>query len=151
MPTIRSTGCRMTTLGLHRIECGLPGVGAAFVLTDKDPHFVIDVDKCRDPVTGDYDERVKRIAGFFPGAMIEVSTSGTGIHIWGVCEDGLAETYMNRVKDEYEFYYGKRFMCLGSEWRKGNPDIDWTPTLRTFLTPRENATVTSLPETGPGT
>ncbi len=122
------------------------GLLVGFVLTGTDPYFVLDIDDCRDPVTGTYDERAKDAGTRFSGAMIEISHSGTGIHIWGCCEDGLAETYMNKAGG-LEFYQAGRFIALGSG-AMGDSSIDWTGTLKEILTPRPDASDTEVPETG---
>lgn len=55
--------------------------GVGFVFTPDDPYIGIDLDKCRDPETGELAEWAAEIVGTFPGAYVEASPSGTGVHI----------------------------------------------------------------------
>jgi putative DNA primase/helicase len=58
---------------------GYDGVG--FVFSSGDPYAGVDLDKVRDPETGELQERAQRVVDAFPGAYTEVSPSGTGVHI----------------------------------------------------------------------
>jgi primase-polymerase (primpol)-like protein len=62
------------------------GFHVGFVLTKNDPYFLLDLDDVRDPVTGEWDNRSQQVAALFPGAAMEVSYSGTGMHIYGRCD-----------------------------------------------------------------
>lgn len=55
--------------------------GVGFVFTPDDPYLGIDLDKCRDPETGALADWAAEIIDLFPGAYVEASPSGTGIHI----------------------------------------------------------------------
>lgn len=113
------------------VATGLP---VGLVLTDNDPYFLLDLDDCRDPATGQWDAEALRIAGMFPGACMEVSVNGTGLHIMGVC-DPLA---LGPRKHKFgsaarggtwiEFYSTKRFVALG-QGMQGNINLDWTAVL----------------------
>jgi len=58
---------------------GFDGIG--FVLSSGDPFCGIDLDSCRDSETGEIEEWVQKIIDGFAGAYIDVSPSGTGLHI----------------------------------------------------------------------
>ncbi|SHK38592.1 hypothetical protein SAMN05444000_12726 [Shimia gijangensis] len=121
------------------------GFGVGFVITENDPYFIVDIDGCRDPITGTPNELAKKWSGILPGAAVEISRSGTGYHFWGCCEAGLSEHYYNR-KNGIEFYQGKRYVALGSQMQ-GEIGIDWSAQLRANLTPRPETS--TLPEEGP--
>ena len=54
--------------------------GVGFVFCSGDPFAGIDLDKCRDPETGELEEWAAEIVEAFDG-YAEVSPSGTGVHI----------------------------------------------------------------------
>ena len=59
-----------------------PNHGVGFVLTDSDPFFMVDVDDCTNP-DGSWNSVAIEMVNRFPGAAVEVSQSGTGLHIIG--------------------------------------------------------------------
>lgn len=82
-------------------------VGIGFVLTPHDPFACIDLDGCIGP--GDVLSLMAReIALGFPGAWIERSHSGQGLHIWvkGAVPGG------GRRGNGIEAYSAKRFIAL---------------------------------------
>ena len=54
--------------------------GVGFVFCSGDPFAGVDLDKCRDPETGELEEWAAEIVEAFDG-YAEVSPSGTGVHI----------------------------------------------------------------------
>ena len=71
--------------------------GLQYILTKDGEIVAIDLDNCRDPDTSSIDhwaqqfiERAKKA-----GAYIEISPSGTGIHIWGLTGDGTSKVHSN--------------------------------------------------------
>jgi len=58
---------------------GWDGVG--FVFSSGDPYAGIDLDDVRDPATGEIAEHAQLVINAFGGAYMEVSPSGTGVHI----------------------------------------------------------------------
>lgn len=117
-----------------------------FVLTANDPYFVVDIDECRDPVTGEYDQRARDWAEALPGTLVEISHSGTGVHFWGICEAGLSEHHKNRT-NEIEFYEAERFIALGTS-PAGSIGTDWTEVLRARLPKREHLPGSHVPLVG---
>ncbi len=59
-----------------------PDTGVGFVFTDNDPFFFLDIDKCFDPETR-WSEIATQLCEVFNGAAVEISQSGTGLHIIG--------------------------------------------------------------------
>jgi hypothetical protein len=55
--------------------------GIGFVFTRDDLYIGIDIDHCRDPITGEIDKRAMDMLDLFPNCYVEVSMSGTGLHI----------------------------------------------------------------------
>jgi primase-polymerase (primpol)-like protein len=75
----------------------------------------------------------------FSGAAMEISQSGTGLHI--VCRGDKAALTNRRNKwlGRFECYRDSRFMALGGFGWQGNVDIDHTVSLLGWLPVRENA------------
>lgn len=119
-------------------QASATGLPIGMVLTDADPYFLLDLDDCRDPATGEWHPEALRIAGMFPGSAMEVSVNGTGLHIMGVCDPlalgprkhkfGTAA----RPGNWLEFYCTKRFVALG-QGMQGNINLDWTSTLAALV------------------
>jgi hypothetical protein len=119
-------------------EAVATGWPIGFVFTAADPYTFFDLDGCRDPVTGTWHPEALRIAGLFPGAAMEVSISGTGLHIVGH-GDALA---LGPRKHKFgtaivpgnwlEFYTDRRFMALGHGFN-GDFNLDWTATLAAIV------------------
>ena len=96
------------------------GLGVAMVFAANDPYFFIDVDKCL--VNGQWDERSIDIVNRFPGAYVEISESGTGLHIIG---RGGPLPENRRIKTKtIELYTELRFCALTGWGAHGNWDTD---------------------------
>lgn len=109
------------------------GLGVAFVLTHNDPYFFLDLDKCRN-ADGSWSPEATAIFMSFTGAMGEVSTSGTGLHILGKCQGAMLTDRRNKWDGWLEFYSGERFIAFGNTgWEPigghYDPEIDWTQNL----------------------
>lgn len=110
-----------------------------FVLTATDPFFFIDMDDCR---AGDgWSAEAVAIFQMFPGAAAEVSISGKGMHIMGVCNKAALVDRKHkfgtsgRPENWLEFYTDKRFMALGHGFQ-GRFDINHTEQLLRFVPQR---------------
>lgn len=95
------------------------GWGVAFVLTDDDPFFFIDIDSCL--VDGQWTKLATDLCARFAGAAIEVSQSGSGLHIIGtgspvVHTDDRAKKAKDPItgsKDDlFDLYTEGRFIAL---------------------------------------
>ena len=114
-----------------------PRFGVAFTLTTNDPFFFVDIDNCATPAG--WSAQALEVAGWFPGAAVEVSQSGTGLHIIG---SGIAPEH--RMRDDargLEFYTEGRFIALTGLQTTGDAGTDHTVALHgftaTYFAPRE--------------
>ena len=86
---------------LEAYELGEPAYdGIGFMFCSADPYSGIDLDKCRDPETGEVEGWAQEIIDEVSEGYVEVSPSGTGIHIivpgavrGGAVKKGLIEMY----------------------------------------------------------
>lgn len=121
---------------------GGPVSGVGFILNG-DGWFCIDLDACRNATTGEYTDSAVAIYRSFPGALGEVSVSGTGLHIFGRCDPSRLADRRNKWDGDKEWYHTGRFIALsphglqpiGSEW----VDRDWTDQLLRFVPRRADA------------
>jgi len=102
--------------------------GVAFVFTEADPFWFLDLDACRDPATGQWSALAQTMAQAFAGAAMEVSRSGNGLHIFGTgaCPPhGKKNAALNA-----EFYTELRFVALTGTGATGNAGTDHTAALQ---------------------
>lgn len=90
--------------------------GIGFVFADDDPYVGIDLDKCRDPVTGTIEPWATAVlARFASTTYAELSPSGCGFHIIG--QGKLPAS--GRRKDSIEMYdSGRYFTVTGDRWQQ---------------------------------
>lgn len=81
--------------------------GLGFVFSSGDEFVGIDLDKCRDPETGEIEEWAREIIDSMRYKYVEVSPSGTGVHIItrGKLRDG-------RKKGKIEVYGQEKFFTF---------------------------------------
>ena len=79
--------------------------GIGFVFSSGDPFAGIDLDKCRDPETGELEEWAEKIVEDF-GGYAEASQSGTGVHI---IVKGKAP---NKKRGKVEAYSSERYFAM---------------------------------------
>ncbi len=102
------------------------GFGIGFVFTENDPFFFIDIDHCL--VSGTWSPIATYLLSTFQGSAIEVSQSGTGLHIIGY---GNAPK-LRRKKEQtglFELYTELRFVALTCNVLPGGMLYDHTTTL----------------------
>ena len=74
----------------------------------------IDIDHCLDEC-GCPDARALRVLDAFPGAFVEISQSGSGLHIFGIADPAPGVSC-----GEFEFYSRDRFIAMtGKVFRRG--------------------------------
>lgn len=116
--------------------------GVGFYLNG-DGWWCCDLDNCRDATTGQWSAASVAIYQSFPGALAEVSVSGTGLHIFGRCDPSRLADRRNKWDGDKEWYHTKRFIALspqgpqpiGDKW----VDKDWTSQLLHLVPRREGA------------
>lgn len=112
--------------------------GLAWVLNG-DGWFFIDMDNCH--VNGDWTTDASALFQSFGGCLGEVSTSGTGLHIFGRCDPDQLKDRKNKWDGDKEFYTHGRFVALSKDGPRpigGTPtDKDWTQQLLHVVPERE--------------
>lgn len=103
--------------------------GVAFVFTAQDPFWFVDIDKCRLP-DGSWSPIAHELIGMFPGAAVEISQSGNGLHIFG-CGTAPPHAKKNAAL-KLEFYTELRFVALTGTFAQGNVWTDHTVALHTL-------------------
>lgn len=90
--------------------CGAGQVG--FVFTDKDPFWFLDIDDCLLP--SGWSPLAQELCALLPGAAIEVSISGRGLHIFGTGQIPAHKT-RGPSGSGLELYHTGRFVALGNQ------------------------------------
>ena len=106
-----------------------PEYGAGFALTVGGRVFCLDLDKCR--VGDGWSAESLAIVARFPGAAVEVSRSGTGLHIWGTFR-GPAPAHRCKARG-MELYTERRFIALGLPGATGSAATDCTEALHAIV------------------
>lgn len=104
------------------------GYGVGFVFTDTDPHWFLDIDKCR--VGEGWSQTALDLCALFAGCYIEVSQSNSGLHIVGT---GTVPEHACRNSElGLEFYTSGRYMALGHN-AIGDPNHDASALMPAFV------------------
>ena len=104
--------------------------GVAFVFTANDPFWFIDIDDHFDGTT--WSPLSQQIVGMFPGAAMEISQSGRGMHIFGcgIVPDHGCDNAAMRLG----FYTQERFVALTGLSTSGDAGTDHTVAITQFAT-----------------
>jgi hypothetical protein len=86
------------------------GYGVAFVFTENDPFFFVDIDGAYDGST--WSEVATQLCAAFPGAAIEVSHSCSGLHIIGQYTGAEPDHACKNIPLGLELYTSGRFIAL---------------------------------------
>lgn len=105
------------------------GCGVAYVFAEDDPYFFLDIDHCR--IGNDWSGLANDICSRFPGAFVEVSQSGEGLHIFGRYTEMPPHACKN-TQCGLELYHDKRFVALTLNGQ-GDPNTDCTAALRSVI------------------
>ena len=117
-----------------------PEYSVGFAFTEQDPFFFLDIDKCIDEETGELNEIATYLVAAFPGAAVERSQSGLGLHIFGtgVCPDHSCKNIALGI----ELYTQDRFVMMTGDDATGNIMLDCSLPLATiveaYFTPSES-------------
>lgn len=114
---------------------GCNGIG--FVLTAHDPFVCVDLDDCADPGNGTWKPHAQGLMARLQGAW-ETSQSGKGLHGIGHVSDkprlgGKRRKFNDANGNQYECYTSGRFIAFGHMGWCGEPVVDWTDTLASWL------------------
>jgi hypothetical protein len=105
------------------------GWGVGFVFTASDPFFFVDIDNCLTPEG--WSPLALQLCQLFAGAAIEVSQSGTGLHIFGT-GNPPAHGCRNQALG-LEFYDAGRFVALTGVGAVGDAGADMSNVLAPFV------------------
>jgi hypothetical protein len=105
---------------------GLMSWGVGFVFTSSDPYWFVDIDHCAE--NGEWNQVAKNMLAAFPGACVEVSQSGEGLHIFGSGQ--VPEHSCKNKQWGVELYHESRFALLNSDLDNGDPNTDHSANLR---------------------
>lgn len=89
----------------------------AFVFSKSDPFFFLDIDGAKQP-DGSWSPVAQTLLGQLKGCAVEVSSSGTGLHIFGVGHPG--EHGCKDKSNSLEFYTEDRFVALTGHETSGS-------------------------------
>jgi hypothetical protein len=109
-----------------------PGYGVGFLLTPNDPFFFLDIDGCLNPDGQSWSPLALQLVNALPGAAIEVSSSGKGLHIIGK-QSGVPEFSNKNDALKLEFYTQWRFIALTGFSAVGSAHTDMTAQLPAVL------------------
>jgi hypothetical protein len=105
------------------------GWGVGFVFTANDPFWFVDIDNCLTPEG--WSPLAVSLCQLFAGAAIEVSQSGTGLHIFGT---GIPPQHGCRNQTYgLEFYDSGRFVALTGANAVGDSGADMSHVLAPFV------------------
>lgn len=95
------------------------GHGVGFVLNG-DGVMCVDLDGCVED--GRPSEWAERILALFPGAAVEVSLSGRGLHIWGMGPN--VSQVFGHDGGKVEVYADKRYIAMTGNWLRRGDLVD---------------------------
>lgn len=118
---------------------GMAGVG--FVFSAADPFFFLDIDGAL--VDGQWSPLAQELCARFPGAAIEVSQSGTGLHVIGSYSVRPEHKSRNQAS-HLELYTAERFVALTGAGAVGSVltpcDTPLSTVIAQFFNPADRAT-----------
>lgn len=107
------------------------GYGVAFVFTENDPFWFLDIDNALQP-DGTWSQLAQTMCAALPGCAVEVSASGHGLHVFGSGELG-AHAKKNTTLN-LELYSEKRFVALTGTNAQGDVNTPIQPAVAEWLT-----------------
>lgn len=107
-----------------------PGYGVGFVFTDTDPFWFIDVDDCLKD--GQWSPTAVTICQQFAGAAVEISSSGSGLHLFG-CGTVPSGHACKNINEHLELYTTGRFVALTGVGAVGDISTDHTTAMQRFV------------------
>ena len=107
------------------------GMGVGYVFTANDPFVFIDIDNCLTEA-GTWSDFAMTVVNKFPGAAVEISQSGKGLHIF-VCGTVPPGYKMKNPALGLEVYTHSRFVALSNNEVTGDVWQDFTAQLAQFV------------------
>lgn len=108
-------------------------LGIGFVLTSDCKRFCLDIDNCLQ-LDNQWSQLAYQLCEMFPGAAVEVSASGRGLHVWGSYVGAMPSHSCKNEALGIELYTEKRFIALGRpDGASGNIDTDCTLALHSLI------------------
>lgn len=105
-------------------------VGIGFVFTERDPFWFLDVDGAYDAAAQSWSPVALEICAALAGAAVEVSQSGTGLHLIGSGTPPADHGNRNQSL-RLELYTKERFVALTGTNAQGDASVDLTSPLAT--------------------
>lgn len=107
------------------------GRPVGYVFTNNDPFFFLDIDHCL--INNQWSPLAVDLMNRLSGAVIEVSQSGTGLHIFG-CYIGPEPLHScKNIALDIELYTSRRFVALTFNQWSGNACTDCTVSLQSII------------------
>jgi hypothetical protein len=100
-------------------EAVATGLPVGFVFNEADRYFFIDIDDCL--VDGQWTPLAIKLCQMFAGCAIEISQSGTGLHIFGRIPETLPHGCKNQAEG-LEYYTADRFAAVTGTGAMGSAD-----------------------------
>lgn len=119
--------------------------GVGFVFTKDDPFYFVDIDKCANHAGG-WSDNANAVMSYFPEAAVEVSQSGTGLHIFGMYTT-MPDHACKNIPLGLEFYTEGRFVALTGTNIIGNAATNGDQYLQAFINNYMPPRITETPET----
>jgi hypothetical protein len=120
-----------TALNYARVFGSSYGVG--FVFTDNDPFWFLDIDDCLAPCGTQWSSLAQQLMHGLPGAAIEVSSSGRGLHVFGSARHIPDHACRDVYGLSLELYHTKRFVALTGYNMVGDIATDLTDALAVLI------------------
>lgn len=117
-------------------EAAASTYGIAFVFTPDDPFFFIDLDHAVDKSSGSpqWSALAQWAMATLPGAAVEISHSGEGLHLFGSGAGVLPREHRCRRKGfNLEIYSSWRFVALTGTGKGGTATTDFSGMLPEFM------------------
>lgn len=127
----------------HARTAQMQGVG--FVLSASDPYFFLDIDGALQG--GQWSQVAQELCAAFPGCAVEVSQSGTGLHILGRGTPPADHGNRN-IPMGLELYTRERFVALTGVGATGSVDTEANPAALADITARYFTRVHAGPSEG---
>lgn len=104
--------------------------GVGFVFTAQDPLWFVDIDNCIDSA-GVWSNTANEICHALDGAVIEVSQSGRGLHLFGV--GSVPPHACKNIPLGIELYTENRFVALTGNVLGGHGSLDFSAAMPSFV------------------